>query len=120
METPTFKSTFPTDKENADGAISKAAASSHGAVDKLAASADEAVRAVKPAIARVAQIAHQTVDKVTDIANPTADWLTKQSENLASTSRNAVADAKTYVSFHPWQSIGVALAVGFLIGRRSR
>ena len=120
METnPSVISNFPTGSNGtSDGAINKASASAHGAVDKVTASADGAASALKPAIARAANVAHQAVDKVTGLAAPTADWLTKQRENLTLTGRNAVDDARTYVSTHPWQSLAVALAAGYVIGRR--
>ena len=73
-----------------------------------------------PAIARAAQIAHQAVDRVSDVATPTAAWLTARGESLATAQRNAVSDAKTYISANPWQSIGIALAAGVLIGRLAR
>ena len=118
---PRNPSTFPS-ASNAptEGVLREASASAHGAVDKAAASAQEAVGVVKPAIERVAHAAHQTVDKVTGLAVPTAEWLARQSENLSSTGRNAVVDARAYVSAHPWQSLGVALVAGYLIGRRAR
>ena len=113
-------SPFKTGNAIPDSVVDHAAANMHGAVNKAAASANEAVGTVKPAIARVAQYAHQTVDKVADVAAPTAAWLSAQGESLATAKRNAVSDAKVYVSANPWQSLGAALAAGFLIGRLTR
>lgn len=104
----------------ADSIVKQAAGSVHGTLDKMAASVDEAAADVQPAIARVAKIAHQTVDKVADAAAPTAAWLSRQGETLQSAQRNAVADARVYISANPWQSIGIAVAAGFLIGRWAR
>ena len=103
-----------------DGVVDHAAANMHGAVNMVASSIDEAAEAAKPAIARVARVVHQTVDKVADVAEPTAAWLKTKGENLASARRNAVADARVFVSTNPWQSLGVAIAAGFLIGRLAR
>lgn len=103
-----------------DGVVDHAAVNMHGAVNKVAATANDAAAGVKPAIARVTQLAHQTVDKVADVAAPTAAWLSTQGEHLATARRTAVSDAKTYVSANPWQSLGVALAAGFLIGRMTK
>ena len=103
-----------------DGVVDHAAVNMHGAVNKVASSIDEAAQAAKPAIARAAQVAHQAVDKVADVAEPTSAWLKAQGDNLSSASRNAVADARVYVSANPWQSLGVAIAAGFLIGRLAR
>lgn len=109
--------TFPTDIGAAEAVLNKAAASVHGAVDKMAGAADDAVRQVKPAIDRVAQGAHRTIDKVADVAGPTADWLSQQGNSLKATQRKVAADARQYVSAHPWKSLGFALAAGFLISR---
>lgn len=100
-----------------DGVVDHAVVNMHGAVNKVASSIDEAA---KPAIARAAQVAHQAVDKVADVVEPTSAWLKAQGDNLSSARRNAVADARVYVSANPWQSLGVAIAVGFLIGRLAR
>ncbi len=121
MENPTTSPTpFNAGNGMSDGLVTHAAVNMHGAVNKVAASANEAAGAVKPAIARVAEIAHQTVDKVADATAPTAAWLARQGENLQTTQRNAVADARVYITANPWQSLGVALAAGFLIGRLAR
>lgn len=100
------------------GEVSKVATSAHGAVDKAAASASEAVSAIRPAIARVADSAHQAVDTVNNIASPAVQWVGEQSDMIAARSRDAVADARAYVIAHPWQSLGTALAVGYLLGRK--
>ena len=118
--TPRTDSSFSAANGMSDGVVNQATANMHGAVNKVATSADEAASSLKPAIARVAQMAHQTVDKVADVAAPTAAWLARQGENLQVTQRNAVADARAYVSANPWPSLGFALAAGFLIGRWSR
>ena len=108
---------FPAGNGTADPTLNKVSAGVHGAVDKMAAAADDAARKVKPAIDRVAQIAHQTVDKVADVAGPTTDWLSDQGRSLKATQQKMTADTSRYVSVHPWKSLGLALAAGFLISR---
>ena len=121
METFPVTSNAPNTGNGSLGSVvGHAAVKAHGAVDNASASANEAAGAVKPAIARVAQIAHQAVDRVSDVATPTAAWLTARGESLATAQRTAVSDARTYISANPWQSIGVALAAGVLIGRLAR
>jgi ElaB/YqjD/DUF883 family membrane-anchored ribosome-binding protein len=121
MEVTTRANTpFPNGNGEADTTLNKAAAGVHGAVDKIAGAADGAARKVKPAIDRVAQIAHQAVNKVADVAGPTADWLSEQGDSLKATQRTVAADAGQYVSAHPWKSVGVALAAGFIISRLIR
>ncbi len=106
--------------DKASAAVNKAAAGLHSALDKAAGAADDAVRKATPAIDRVADAAHQTVDQAAKAALPTAAWLSEQGNSLRATQRTVAADAGEYVSAHPWKSIGMALAVGFLIGRSAR
>lgn len=100
--------------------ITKAAGNAHDAVDKAAQSAQEAVSSVRPFIARTADSAHHTVDKVTDVVGPAADWFARQGEALAATSRTAEADARAYVVSHPWQAVGLAAGLGYLLGLLAR
>lgn len=122
MEVTTRANTpFPTGNDAAgETPLNRAVASVHGTVDKVAGAADDAARRVKPAIDRVAEVAHQTVDKVAGVAVPTAAWLSNQGDSLKATQRTMTADAAQYVSAHPWKSLGIALAAGFLIGRLIR
>ena len=106
--------------DGASAALNKAAAGLHGALDKAAGAADDAVRKLTPAIDRVAEAAHQTVDRTASAALPAAAWLSEQGSSLKATQRAVAADAGEYVSAHPWKSIGLALAAGFLIGRIAR
>ncbi len=121
METsPTTNNPFRPGNALSDGVVDQAAVNMHGTINKLSASANEAVSTAKPVIDRFAQAAHHSVDKVADVAAPTAAWLSAQGESLALTQRNAVANARTYVSTNPLQSLGIAVAVAFLIGRLAR
>jgi ElaB/YqjD/DUF883 family membrane-anchored ribosome-binding protein len=106
--------------DRASAAVNNAAASLHGVLDKAAGAADDAVRKATPAIDRVADAAHQTVDRAARAALPTAAWLNEQGNSLRAVQRTVAADAGEYVSAHPWKSIGLALAAGFLIGRIAR
>ena len=103
-----------------EGALTRAASGVHGAVDKIAGAADEAVRSVKPAIGRVAAIAHQAVDQAASAAAPGAEWLSTKGESLKATKRMLVDDTCRLVAANPLKSIGMALAVGFLISRMMR
>ncbi len=111
---------FRSGNGTSDGVVDHAAVNMHGGINKLSASANEAVSTVKPVIDRVAQAAHHSVDKVADVAAPTAAWLSAQGESLALTQRNAVANARGYVSAHPLQAVGIGMAVAFLLGRLVR
>jgi ElaB/YqjD/DUF883 family membrane-anchored ribosome-binding protein len=108
---------FPPGNGNSETTLHKAAASVHGAVDKVAGAADTAVRNAAPAIDRAAQIAHQAVNKVAGAAGPTADWLAEKGDSLQASRRKLADDASHYVSAHPWKSLGLALAAGFIVSR---
>ena len=122
MEATTRSNTTPATSGNGavGGPIDKVAASVHGAVDRMAGAADGAARKVAPAIGRVADIAHQAVNKVTDASGSGADWLSETGERIKAAPRKAAEDASKYVVAHPWRSLGVALAAGFVISRLIR
>lgn len=93
--------------------IGKAAADAHAAVDKAAGAA-------RPAIDRAAQYAHQAVDRAADAAAPAAEWVSEKSSQLRVTQKQMVDDACNYVSANPLTSVGIAAALGFLLGRLVR
>lgn len=90
--------------------INKAASSAHGAVDQAAGKA-------KPAIDKAAQFAHQTVDKAANAAAPAADWITEKAETLKTTQQQVLDGTVNYVTTNPLKSVGIAAALGFVIGR---
>jgi len=100
--------------------LDRAASGVHGAVDRAASVADDAARAAMPAIDRAAAIAHQAVDRATSAAAPTAQWITSKGEHLNATRKAWAEETCKFVSSNPGTTIGVALAIGFLIGRIRR
>jgi len=97
----------------AQAAIGKAASNAHSAVDKAAGAA-------QPAIDRAAKLAHEAVDKAAGAAAPAIDWVGEKSEQLRTTQKKVVDDTCNYVSANPMKSVGIAAAIGFLIGRLAR
>ena len=63
---------------------------------------------------------HGAVDQVADAAAPAAQWLHDQRETLTNTSDKFVDSTCKYVAAHPLQSLGLALAAGYLISRLTR
>jgi ElaB/YqjD/DUF883 family membrane-anchored ribosome-binding protein len=63
---------------------------------------------------------HGAVDQVADAAAPTAQWLEEQSETLSATGEELMNSTCKYVAAHPLQSLGLALAAGYLSGRLTR
>jgi len=64
--------------------------------------------------------AHGAVDQVAEAAAPAAQWLEQQGESLAANGENLVDRTSKYVTAHPLQSLGLALAAGYLISRLTR
>jgi len=69
-----------------------------------------------PRIDRAAQIAHDTVDKAADAAAPAADWLNEKSAGARVKQKQWLADARVYVSANPMKGVGIAAAIGLVIG----
>ena len=63
---------------------------------------------------------HGAVDQVTDAAAPAAQWLEEQSETLSTAGEKLFDRSCKYVAAHPLQSLGLALAAGYLISRITR
>jgi len=93
--------------------IGKAASGAHAAVDKAA-------EAARPAVDRAAQYAHEAVDRAVNAAAPAAQWVSEKSEKLRVTQKQMVDDTCNYISANPLTSVGLAAAIGFLIGRMAR
>ena len=64
--------------------------------------------------------AHGAVDQVADAAAPAAQWLEEQGETLTNSGEKLVDSTRRYVAAHPLQSLGLALAAGYLISRITR
>lgn len=60
--------------------------------------------------------ARSDVDKLLEGTSP-ADWGRQQGDSLVATKAKMVADAGQYVSANPWKSVGVSLAVSFVLSR---
>ena len=68
-------------------------------------------------IDKVAAMAHQAVDKAADAAVTTAERLVERGESLNATQKRLVSDTCSYVSAHPWKSVGFGVLAGFLLSR---
>jgi ElaB/YqjD/DUF883 family membrane-anchored ribosome-binding protein len=64
--------------------------------------------------------AHGAVDQVADAAAPAAQWLEEHGESLTASGEKLVDSTCKYVAAHPLQSLGLALAAGYLISRLTR
>lgn len=100
-----------------NNAVERKATQAHQTVDDIARKATEKAG---PAIDRVAQAAHQTVDKVAQVAGPAADWLNEGTARMKQRQDEMLDLSRDYIRERPLATLGVALAVGYLIGRLAR
>ena len=61
-----------------------------------------------------------TVDQFAGLAAPASQWLEEQGEVLSTRGEKLMDSTCKYVAAHPLQSIGLALAAGYLISRLTR
>ncbi len=120
MEVSTPGTNSPTKFGPINGRLGDAASSAHGAVDKVAAAAGAVVETFNTAIGHAAVSGHQAVNKVEESVKPAERWVSEKADALLAAPKSAVADARQYIATHPWQSVGVALFAGILLGRRTR
>lgn len=63
---------------------------------------------------------HGAVDEVASAAAPAAHWLEEQGEALTAGGEKLLERTGKYIAAHPLQSIGLAVAAGYLISRLTR
>ena len=99
---------------NAAGAVQRgvdsAGSALHSTIDKMA---DPA----RSTVDRVSAAAHNTVDKLASEATSVADKFSDQARWVADAPRHAMDCSKSWVQDKPLEAVGVALAVGFILGR---
>jgi len=61
--------------------------------------------------------AHDALDKAADAAAPGEQWLEERGLTLAANGEKFPNGACKYIAAHPLQSVGLALAAGYLLGR---
>jgi len=64
--------------------------------------------------------AHGAVDQIADAAAPAAQWIDDQGETLASGTEKFLETSAKYIAAHPLQSLGLAIAAGYLLSRLTR
>jgi ElaB/YqjD/DUF883 family membrane-anchored ribosome-binding protein len=106
---------------DSNGSMSKVTSGAHDVVDRAQSAAsdaaDEAVRRAKPVLDRAARAAHHAVDRAAGAATPAADWLSAQAEAVRTAPDRIAENGREAISNHPWKAVGIALALGLLLGR---
>ena len=93
--------------------VDKASARAHNVIDKVS-------EAAHPAVDRLSSGAHYTVDKAANAATQTAAAFVEKREQLRYAQVRAMEGTRGYVRANPVTSIGIAVAVGFLLSRLLR
>lgn len=90
--------------------VESAGSALHGSIDKM----------VDPALdtlGRVTDAAHDTVNRLSSGAAQVADRMAGQAARMGEVSGRAVESSKSWIQDKPLEAVGMALAVGFIIGR---
>ena len=99
---------------NGAGAVQRGVESAgdalHNGIDKVA---DPA----RHAIDSISGTAHETIDKLATSASHTASRFADQTRRLTEAPAKAVDYSKSMILDKPLESVGIALALGFVIGR---
>jgi ElaB/YqjD/DUF883 family membrane-anchored ribosome-binding protein len=69
------------------------------------------------AVSRMASSAHEAVDRIADATNNAADSLNSKGHEIKALEERWLEKVRDYVEHNPVQSLGIALASGFLLSR---
>lgn len=90
--------------------VDTAGAALHSTIDKVA---DPA----RSTVDRVSAAAHETVDKIASGAAHAADRFSDQAHWVSDAPSLALERSKSWVQDKPLEAVGLALAIGFVLGR---
>ena len=91
------------------GNAESAGASLHTTIDKAA-------RPLHSTVDRVSSAAHETVDKIASSASHVADRFSDQTRRVTEAPSQAIDFSKSWVQERPFEAVGAALAIGFILG----
>ena len=108
-----MESRMPYTGSNAASAASEAATRAHSALDT-------ALDKAAPAVNRMVDKAHATIDRVAERAIPAAEAVQSAVNKTQETSTRMMEACATSVRAQPLVAVGVAAALGYLVGRLTR
>ena len=100
----------PADSGALKRGVESAGTALHSSIDKM----------VDPAIDTVAfatNAAHDAVNRLSNGATQVADRVSEQAARVSEASGRAVESSKSWIQDKPLEAVGMALALGFIIGR---
>ncbi|MDB5869135.1 MAG: hypothetical protein JWP96_1467 [Polaromonas sp.] len=110
MENSTFNPGLGSTDYTGDADMDLASTDSKNTVDKVANPAHDTVD-------RLSSVAHQAVDKVAGSVAGVADRFSDQARWISETPPRVLEASKSWVQEKPLEAVGIALAVGYVIGR---
>ena len=90
--------------------VDSAGAALHSTIDKMAEPA-------RSTVDRLSSAAHETVDKLASNATHMADRFSEQTRRVTDAPVKALDYSKSWIQDKPLEAVGVALAIGFILGR---
>ncbi len=69
----------------------------------------------RQSVKRIASSAHQAVDKIVLVASHAADDIDEKSKRVKDAGSKIIDSGRGLITEHPWASLGVAVATGFLV-----
>ena len=70
-------------------------------------------------IDKVSHSAHEAYDKVSSVGSHAVEMLDEKGNQLKSAEQQLVKNCRSHIKDNPIASVGIAAAVGFLLGRLS-
>lgn len=101
---------FPADSGALKRGVESAGSVLHSSIDKM----------IDPAldtVGRVTDVAHEAVNRLSSGATHVADRVSVQAARVSEASGRAVESSKSWIQDKPLEAVGMALALGFIIGR---
>ena len=90
--------------------VESAGSALHDSIDKM----------IDPAldtVGRVTDVAHEAVNRLSSGATHMAERVSVQASRVSEASGRAVDSSKSWIQDKPLEAVGMALALGFIIGR---
>jgi ElaB/YqjD/DUF883 family membrane-anchored ribosome-binding protein len=102
------------------GVLSTAASTVHDVLEQAESAAVEAQDKVKPVVSRLPQAAQAPIYEAVHAAADAASTLTERADDFMEEQQQLLDSATAYVRANPLQSVGLAFAAGWLIGKLTR
>ncbi|CDS49699.1 hypothetical protein [Polaromonas sp. CG9_12] len=90
--------------------VETAGSALHSSIDKM-------VDPALDAVGRVTSVAHDAVNRLSSGATHVADRVSENATRVSEASGRAVESSKSWIQDKPLEAVGMALALGFILGR---